>query len=593
MNVVAHNLIALNAQRQLNVNTESKAKTSEKLSSGYKINRAADDAAGLSISEKMRRQIRGLEQGVANTQEGISLCQVADGALSEVVAMLHRVTELSVKAANGTNTQEERKFIQQEINQILSEIDRVGDSTSFNETPVFRGADTILHNADGTPLIESEIPLSDFTLFDMSLGTMPFDFSSNANHLGLQAIVNNAGSGAYGKTFNLIYGQGSTSSSSFRLSYELTPGNTTTREINLSSLPISGYNYDTAAQTWSRDFDYTAADGFSMTITQKVVLDESDTNYKNYKISYEFTNNSAGTDAEIQFMFHADTAYNNNDKCEGYFVNGARIGGYSIYSPTGTTFSGVPSSKINTSVPDSISIVDVDNALSFSEKLTFDDKPDLISVGFYASIDDWSYYDSTAVINSALGTTTNNADLGISLQWKDTLNSGSSVSHSFTYGIVATKDDTNIDEDDITMSKSPTTTHGGKYRIWIQSGNEDGDGMWLEIDEMNAEVLGLKNVDVSTADGAGHAINLAKEALEKVLNNRSKIGAQQNRQEHTVSNERNVIENTVAAESRIRDTDMAKEMVKLSNDNILSQVGQSMLAQANQSLQGMLNLING
>ncbi len=593
MNVVAHNLVALNAQRQLNVNTESKAKTSEKLSSGYKINRAADDAAGLSISEKMRRQIRGLEQGVANTQEGISLCQVADGALSEVTAMLHRVTELSVKSANGTNTQEERKFIQQEINQILSEIDRVGDSTSFNETPVFRGTDTILHNADGTPLIESEIPLSDFTLFDMSLGTMPFDFSSNANHLGLQAIVNNTGSGAYGKIFNLIYGQGSTSSSSFRLSYELTPGNTTTREINLSGLPISGYNYDTAAQTWSRDFDYTAADGFSMTITQKVVLDESDTNYKNYKISYEFTNNSAGTDAEIQFMFHADTAYNNNDRCEGYFANGARIGGYSIYSPTGATLSGASSSKINTSVPDSISIVDVDNALSFSEKLTFDDKPDLIAVGFYASIDDWPYYDNAAAIDSALGTTTNNADLGISLQWKDTLSSGGSVSHSFTYGIVATKDDTNIDIDDITMSKSPATTHGEKYRIWIQSGNEEGDGMWLEIDEMNAEVLGLKNADVSTADGAGHAINLAKGALEKVLSNRSKIGAQQNRQEHTVSNQRNVIENTVAAESRIRDTDMAKEMVKLSNDNILSQVGQSVLAQANQSLQGILNLING
>ena len=111
MNVVAHNLLAMNANRQFNITNKNKAKTTEKLSSGYRINRAADDVAGLSISEKMRRQIRGLSQGVRNTEDGVSLCQVADGALAEVTEMLHRITELSIQSANGTYTDDDRQAI--------------------------------------------------------------------------------------------------------------------------------------------------------------------------------------------------------------------------------------------------------------------------------------------------------------------------------------------------------------------------------------------------------------------------------------------------------------------------------------------------
>ena len=139
--VIAHNIFAMNAQRQLNIVTKNKEKTTEKLSSGYRINRAADDAAGLSISEKMRRQIRGLSQGIKNTEDGVSLCQVADGALAEVSDMLHRITELSIKSANGTNSDEDRKAIQQEISQIMQEIDRIGDTTEFNERKIFGGGE--------------------------------------------------------------------------------------------------------------------------------------------------------------------------------------------------------------------------------------------------------------------------------------------------------------------------------------------------------------------------------------------------------------------------------------------------------------------
>ena len=136
--VISHNMLALNANRQFNIINKNKAKSTEKLFSGYRINRAADDAAGLSISEKMRRQIRGLSQGVKNTEDGVSLCQVADGALSEVSAMLHRITELSVQSANETNSEQDRQYIQEEINQILQEIERISDTTTFNEKALFK-----------------------------------------------------------------------------------------------------------------------------------------------------------------------------------------------------------------------------------------------------------------------------------------------------------------------------------------------------------------------------------------------------------------------------------------------------------------------
>ncbi len=143
MNIVAHNLQGMFTDRQLGLVAGRKEKSAEKLSSGYRINRSADDAAGLAISEKMRRQIKGLTQGTANAQDGISMCQIADGALAEVHEMLNRITELSVQSANDTNNAEDRQAIQQEVGELLKEIDRVCDTTTFNEQPIFQGAEGV------------------------------------------------------------------------------------------------------------------------------------------------------------------------------------------------------------------------------------------------------------------------------------------------------------------------------------------------------------------------------------------------------------------------------------------------------------------
>ena len=139
--VVQHNLRAMNSNRMLGITQSVQTKSAEKLASGYKINRSADDAAGLQISEKMRSQIRGLNQASRNIQDGVSLCQVADGAMSEIHSMLNRMQELCVQAANGTNSVADRSAIQQEINQIVMEINRISDTTTFNDRLVFHGSD--------------------------------------------------------------------------------------------------------------------------------------------------------------------------------------------------------------------------------------------------------------------------------------------------------------------------------------------------------------------------------------------------------------------------------------------------------------------
>jgi len=277
MNIVAHNLSAMNTQRQFGINTRNKAKSIEKLSSGYRINRAADDAAGLAISEKMRRQIRGLSQGIENTQDGISLCQVADGALAEVDDMLHRITELSVKSANGTNSAIDRQYIQKEIQQLLTEIDRVGDTTTFNEQPVFKGVDKGIQNVDGTDASFGDVPFSDFKLADVDLGRTPISAGEGADILRLQAIVDNDASTLNGQTFNLIYGSGSTSNSSFRITDA--QGNQTI--VNMEELTATNFTFD-GSDSWSREFAYSSGSGLDVNIKQTVQVQDNSDSEKNY-----------------------------------------------------------------------------------------------------------------------------------------------------------------------------------------------------------------------------------------------------------------------------------------------------------------------
>jgi len=158
--VVQHNLTAMNSNRMLGLTASTQARSTEKLSSGYKINRAADDAAGLAISEKMRRQVRGLTQASANAQDGISMVQTAEGALNEVHDMLQRMNELAVKAANESNTTDDQGYIQKEVDALISEIDRVAETTTFNEKSLLKASATFKLQVGAESATDNQIAVS-------------------------------------------------------------------------------------------------------------------------------------------------------------------------------------------------------------------------------------------------------------------------------------------------------------------------------------------------------------------------------------------------------------------------------------------------
>ena len=395
--VVQHNLTAMNSNRMLGLTTASQAKSTEKLSSGYKINRAADDAAGLSISEKMRKQIRGLTQASLNAQDGISAVQTAEGALTEVHDMLQRMNELAVKASNGTMSKDDREYVQNEVDQLVTEIDRVAETTKFNETYLLKGDDT-----------KAAVTENVFKKFDVST---------------LNSVIS-----------------------------------------------------DTSKISESNDFD-------SMT----------------GKFTLKFTSGLA----------------------EGGTWNGKRIV--------------------------------ADSATPTTEEITLTDAKDAELAALNA-----------AITNSkqVTGTATNN---GAAFQ----MTSAATMKQSYTYAAAI----------DVSLHVGADSTANNRINLSIDSMSASG-----------LHVTGLK-VNGSDATNATAAINTIADAIQKVSTQRSALGAVQNRLEHTINNLDNVVENTTSAESQIRDTDMATEMVKYSNNNILSQAGQAMLAQSNQSNQGVLSLL--
>lgn len=592
---------AMNGNRMLGTSTQKIRKSTEKLSSGYRINRAADDAAGLAISEKMRGQIRGLDRGTENVEDGISLVQTADGALAEVSDMLHRIKELSVQAANDTNTKEDREDIQLEINEIIHEVDRIGNTTEFNTIPLFKGGKTVQSvvpvDEESNPL--RDIPFEAFTLSGFEVGNTPFTASSRGSELGLCAVVKDDTSPMNGNATNLIYNAGSTSSSALQLKYKDNSNVEITKDVRLESCSISDYTLDNSTETISRKFTYEdSTDGINITIKQSIQVDNSGDTEKKYKISYDITNNS-GKDVKTNFMFHADTAYggrHDGDLAERYYVNGGKLEKTSIYAQTNSSLvSGSNSSYLYNSIPKDFSIFceDEELALAFSEKITFHDtsKPSLVSFGQYASIRSWTYYGNG--LNYRLGNNAIGEDLGFSLVWEKDLSNSNSFTCSFDYGIVAREEDENLH--DVPFARKPASEIKYKYeneqRLWIQAGANSGQGMWLRIDQMNAGVLGIRDIDVTTHDSAVEALDTVDDALKKLTFNRSKIGAQQNRLEHAVLSNENTSENLQASESRIRDVDMATEMAEYSRYNILQQAGESVLAQANQITQGALSLL--
>lgn len=492
--VVQHNLTAMNSNRMLGVNTKTQAKSTEKLSSGYKINRAADDAAGLSISEKMRKQIRGLTQASANAQDGISAVQTAEGALAEVQDMLQRMNELAVKAANGTNSEDDRSYIQNEIDQLTTEIDRVAETTKFNETYLLKG---------------DRDAVKDYTYsYAAATGkaaevTLPTD-ATIAGGTKLAVTFDTGASGeAQNEVAKLIRDQG------INITYKSTEAASGTADKfdNSATISLNGTDkYVVAAKagtTAGQAGDYEIKDRQGKLIATVTLTNDKLGKDKDAAITAASENISASA---------AKAGYGNNETIKYYDRDG----------------NGIP-----------------ENALDgYFSSVTADD-----TVTVNARVDAPEVYD-------ALGNK-----------------------------IAANASDVSAKQD---LTGALTLT------LHVGADATSNNQITLNIDAMSAKGLGVNGLKVDGTDDSNalDSIEIVKEAIQKVSTQRSALGAIQNRLEHTISNLDNVVENTTAAESQIRDTDMASEMVKYSNNNILMQAGQAMLAQANQSNQGVLSLLS-
>lgn len=413
--VIQHNMTAMNANRNLGVTTGSLAKSTEKLSSGYKINRAGDNAAGLAISEKMRGQIRGLDQASSNAEDGISLIQTAEGALTETHSIIQRMRELAVQSSSDTNTDDDRTQIQNEIDQLTQEVDRIANTTEFNTKKLLNGDRTgAVNQKEGTNKIEGT-----FTNSLVKVDTTSDDLKTAFN-TDVIRIELNKDADSEGKVGDV----GTASGYSVKSLHGASAGVTITSE---------GINVD-------KSLLRKVSDG-------KILTDAATENV----------------------------------------------------------------------------VVEISNATKMK---------------------------AGDVITITLG--------------------------------------------EAVTTKSATT---GKDALRLQIGANAGQEVKLGINAMTTQALDISDkttgeaLDVSTQTGASMAVEAYDMAIQKVSTERAKLGATQNRLEHTIANLDTSSENLQSAESSLRDTDMAEEMTKYSKNNILMQAGQSMLAQANQSTQGVLNLL--
>ncbi len=511
--VVQHNLRAMNANRMLGITSGTLSKSAEKLSSGYKVNRAADDAAGLSISEKMRKQIRGLSQASLNAEDGISAVQTAEGALTEVHDMLQRMNELATKASNGTNALSDRQTIQDEVDQLLTEIDRVAETTKFNETYLLKGdKDTVKKYVNGKDAgLDGKL----------SEGATMTTFTMKALKVGDTIQI-------AGKTYTIgEYAD----------------------DAEMSANPPVGGTFDriTASLNVAKAGEQITLDGVQYTVVATAAEKNED---KNMLVIGDIT-------AKIKEGSHA--IYKGVDY---YAMQDRTNPADGTLGAAGANANGIDDNNANV-ITAQRAYQMVRQELILANNIGTDAKQAEI-------LDDNITSKDANAIGANLGDYTAFADYNDLAYDADT----DEIRFLINKGQVNVKEDLN-------------------FSLHVGADADMTNKIGVGIKALDTAGLGIKGLNVKDTSGAAatYAIDSISDAIATVSAQRSLLGAVQNRLEHTINNLDNVVENTTAAESTIRDTDMATEMVKYSNANILQQAGQSMLAQGNQSNQGVLSLL--
>lgn len=557
--IINHNMNALNAHRNMGVNNTNAGKSMEKLSSGLRINRAGDDAAGLAISEKMRGQIRGLTQASRNASDGISLVQTAEGALNETTNILQRMREISVQSANSTNTETDRAALQEELNQLTTEINRIGNTTEFNTQKLLNGGAGLSSSANVTDAASASVTTTNFVAKDLS---------GKAN---MQASIK-----VDGTTFNI----------SDALKYNFTSADdviTKLKEVKAGEKKLSDV------------LDITK-DGQKLVFTAKSTGKSSSVQISTDED--DFAKMLGYTDAND--LKNRANAEGNNATVQKHGLEGANAlgNGTAINVNKGDSFKiqvgsdSAVSVKFDSTKKYDVANADANVAQAAREEYVKDVNVALQKAGLSDKVEASLSNDNKLQLISK-----NGKDISVTGEVK-----GSGINNNTKVG--------NVNQ------VVGAGAQGAGFEVNLQIGANSGQAMNLSIGDMRAAALGITgntgqagfsstnnvtngtdtisteaSLDITNASSASKAITAIDSAMEKVSSERAKLGAVQNRLEYTISNLDNTAENLTSAESTLRDVDMAKEMMEYSKNNILSQAAQSMISQANQQPQNVLQLL--
>ena len=537
---IQHNIAALNSYRQLGSNNGSVSKNLEKLSSGYRINRAGDDAAGLAISEKMRAQITGLETASKNANDGISLVQTAEGALTEVHSMLNRMVELADQSANGTQQDAvDRENIQKEVTSLKSEIDRISEGTNFNGINLLDGS-----LSGGSAAAAKSVKIANATTTDSTAAAGKYT-------AGAAVTSTMASTETDGSKFNYtITYKDNADGTNKSLDFSLTLS--TNDSGNKVLVGGSGKSYDIAA--------------FGTNGVEAADIDAA--------LANEIRNSALGD--KFTMTLTTGSAYAFEAKDEG--SAGAVITGITerTTNNAGTVKNAGVSTNVTVSAADSYKELDKTGVTAYDPT-----KANLNDAIFTVNGQKFAL--------TKTGTDVSGIDKNVTVLFSD-------ATGAFTADnakTISQKTGLNVTEASgkLTFKPSSGKVGNGGMTLLIGDTADNFNKLTVSVESMSAKSLGIGSIDVSTQDGASSAVQIIKDAINKVSSTRGDLGALQNRLEHTINNLGVTTENMTAAESRIRDVDMAKEMMNYTKNNILVQASQSMLAQANQTPQGVLQLL--
>ena len=549
--IVQHNMQSMNANRMLGIVSTNLQKSTEKLSSGYRINRAADDAAGLAISEKMRSQIRGLTQASTNAEDGISLIQTAEGALNETHSILQRMRQLSVQAANGTETDDDRGNIQDEIEQLQDELDRIAETTEFNTMKLLDGSfDGIAStNTTAGPKYGQYSGVHGAFITSNIVG-VEISTNTSATVGGESAIWDAAGTSL---TINLA-------------------NNKTYTQADIDNLIKNAKQEDSLAKNTPAEVTMKFATGvFTATDTNSVATKPTTAGVK-ATTSVDFIDKASGKFVGANHIKITSNKYGEDYNIDIEFVFTANEGKENVTLNTAPSYamSDDAAQLGNNSVVTQKAGYKIE--LMSGKEYTAEDIEDLLAQeGLNVSVE-LSGVDQAPDVPNTLFIT----DSGYSK-------------------IISLEDGAGLGDEDAFLTQNSYDSVNSTGGMRLQIGANEGQTMSFNIGDMSASALGVsgQNVRVDEQDRASQAITTIDKAIEIVSKQRAALGAVQNRLEHTIANLDTSAENLQTAESRIRDVDMAAEMVEYSKNNILSQASQSMLAQANQATQGVLSLLQG